>query len=546
MSLDGILEITERVQTWQQFVEFKRDRDIGGDATRTLPTCTWTPEEHNREYDVFQDGYYVDKAVMAISQIFRVGSVPLTYPQLANDYQNDYTLETTQAYINSLRQRKATVVNLTGFQHLRACDLLALDREYLAALVTLDLTNCTNGLLANIAAPLALKCTSLETLSLSGTKVEHVAALYADNVNIIFTKLSTLLLNNCANLETVRVHSPVLQTLYTDDCPLLVYISAPVQQTLSIRQCPRIPLSLITKLFEQHTCAVIMDRQVGDSLYDLLYPKHLDMFKREETDTISITDRLTDIQAKVLSLSPYREMFLIGCKIPHLGIQSLGRHPTLTSLHLYNNIVSPQDIQALASSQTITQLDLSHNAIQHAAIAYLATNTTITSLSIIDNQLRSKSVAQLATNNHIKRLVLAENFTKDKGLLSFCNNTSIDYLNLCSNKLISADGCLHLSKHTSLTTLLLNDNNINDFGAINIAQSPSITTLHLDNNYIGDSGAQHLAQNKVLTNLSLNKNKITDKGATFFLQNQTIKILHITHNRISVNVLQSVLENLIK
>jgi hypothetical protein len=67
---------------------------------------------------------------------------------------------------------------------------------------------------------------------------------------------------------------------------------------------------------------------------------------------------------------------------------------------------------------------------------------------------------------------------------------------------IRDEGAKALAQNTTLTSLILQNNNIGDEGAKALAKNTTLTSL-VEGNNIGDEGAKALAQNTTLTSLRL-------------------------------------------
>lgn len=99
--------------------------------------------------------------------------------------------------------------------------------------------------------------------------------------------------------------------------------------------------------------------------------------------------------------------------------------------------------------------------------------------------------------------------------------------------------------NTTLVTLILNDNLIDDKGATSLSRLTAVKTLQLANNEITDEGAIALANGATnLASLELSANKIGDRGFKALLEKQqNLRFLMIGHNKISNNTALDVLRD---
>lgn len=90
------------------------------------------------------------------------------------------------------------------------------------------------------------------------------------------------------------------------------------------------------------------------------------------------------------------------------------------------------------------------------------------------------------------------------------------------------------SANTTLVTLILNENAIDDDGAIKLNELTTIKALQLADNNLTDKGAIALANEaNGLTSLELSTNKIGDAGFKALLKKPTLRVLTIGYNEIS-------------
>jgi Ran GTPase-activating protein (RanGAP) involved in mRNA processing and transport len=263
------------------------------------------------------------------------------------------------------------------------------------------------------------------------------------------------------------------------------------------------------------------------------------------------------------------------------GVKSLAMalyvNTSLTDLYLsYNGIRDTGVVavgEALKANTSLSCLDLSCNIIGDAGTTALGealkTNTTLSRLDLDSTRIGHGGAASLGealkVNTSLTRLFLGNNTIGDVGAASILNglagwNTTLKDLAVWGNnilgtlesainafsdanragiRLLHAEAKLDLSSkwigeaqakqvgeelavNTTVTTLILNQNEIGYPGCMDVAdaliKNRVLTSVELDDNSIGDAGcsamAMMLLQNAVLTRISLNGNRIGLAGVT--------------------------------
>lgn len=176
-------------------------------------------------------------------------------------------------------------------------------------------------------------------------------------------------------------------------------------------------------------------------------------------------------------------------------------------------------VSALARNSTVVHINLSHAALLLQMNA-TENGTAVTGAVNDDGGASSSSLSASVAAEAVKRLV---DVLSNKVMLG---HPTIREISLCSNSLsdMSSIGraLANASRDsTTLTSLNLFDNSINDEGARELAKmlkvNRSLTKLDLFNNEIGDDGcaaiADALRRNTSLASLDLRWNVITERGA---------------------------------
>ncbi len=84
----------------------------------------------------------------------------------------------------------------------------------------------------------------------------------------------------------------------------------------------------------------------------------------------------------------------------------------------------------------------------------------------------------------------------------------------------------------TLTSLDLNNSNIDPVKAAYFLNCPALRTLVLDTNPLGDEGALRISQIPNVTDLNLGYCEITSQGAAYFLTTRHLEKLNLESNEI--------------
>ena len=229
-----------------------------------------------------------------------------------------------------------------------------------------------------------------------------------------------------------------------------------------------------------------------------------------------------------------REVFTFMCRI-------IAMHSEATAVSIVKSIVSVVNVSDRKSRDNLTYLRLAlsfisetelFSKILYAELAQLFGK----SLELVDLNLENffpplfpALVLALRVNTSLTSLDLRDNSIDDEGASSLSEalrvNTSLTSLYL-SHNYFEHEGARSLSEalrvNTSLTSLDLSVNSIGAEGASSLSEAlrvnTSLTSLDLSVNSIGDEGASSLSEalrmNTCLTSLHLSVNSIGDEGAS--------------------------------
>lgn len=123
-------------------------------------------------------------------------------------------------------------------------------------------------------------------------------------------------------------------------------------------------------------------------------------------------------------------------------------------------------------------------------------------------------------------------------IIPFVNSFNITTLNLSCNYTLGDSGAIiiasALKKTTTLSTLIVQNNQIGDEGAIALGTIKNLRVLNMRSNHVGPKGAAGLAKGAIHT-VELSYNRLTDQGAERLAKSETICILKVRANNIRVD-----------
>ncbi|MDB6096441.1 MAG: hypothetical protein JWM09_719 [Francisellaceae bacterium] len=152
-------------------------------------------------------------------------------------------------------------------------------------------------------------------------------------------------------------------------------------------------------------------------------------------------------------------------------------------------------------------------------------------MHITSSELIEDLLPFLNRYSSIHTLNVSHNQINEAGARALAANQTLKTLRVNGNQIGDA-GAIALADNQSLRTLDVSYNQIGDAGAIALADNQSLETLEIRYNQIGDAGARALAANQSLRTLDVNNNQIGDAGAIALADNQSLETLDITANKI--------------
>ena len=244
--------------------------------------------------------------------------------------------------------------------------------------------------------------------------------------------------------------------------------------------------------------------------------QNISTLKKLHIASIKISDEAVDGIAAAVSCNIHLQEFDIGKNYLQPSgvtkiIKNLQKISTLTKLYINNNKITYEIADDIADvilcNSYLQELDISVNNLQVLGIIKIAKAlhniSTLIKLYINDNQITYEAAGDIADvflcNSHLQELDIHSTNLQVHGAIVILKS---------------------LQKISSLTTLYINDNNINGKAADDIAAVVSCNTmqvLDVSDNYLGTIGIIKLASALqsicTLTHLYISNNRITDEAS---------------------------------
>jgi Ran GTPase-activating protein (RanGAP) involved in mRNA processing and transport len=274
---------------------------------------------------------------------------------------------------------------------------------------------------------------------------------------------------------------------------------------------------------------------------------------------------LSNPQLSVIKLS-YNDLRDAGARVIAEAISANGtHHVSLSSLDLGFNCIGDEGCQALAvnavaGNYTLETLYLSGNRIREKGTLSIAgailhgsalTNLYLTANAIGTNGLKALagSIAQVDAKTRVVQQSHQGSGQSRSIQKLFVDNTGFDEAGF-----VSIPGML--LTNTTITSLCLSSNKINDQGMTLLAQALTqnknipLEALELSFNEITDQGVEYLMNaiwgSQTLKKLKLDNNRIQDRGAQLcavVLTSVPLQVLDISYNRVTTVGIRAIMKN---
>ncbi|KAF0979690.1 hypothetical protein FDP41_001358 [Naegleria fowleri] len=232
-----------------------------------------------------------------------------------------------------------------------------------------------------------------------------------------------------------------------------------------------------------------------------------------------------------------------GCKIGREEAQSLTlvTKPHLKEILIPNNEVDDTICELICNGNTpaIEYADLSMNFLSSSSCEFISRWKHLKYLDLSYNLLSPLACQFLSSLSELTELKLAGCGIGDQGC-EYLSRTpdqlsQLSKLDVSSNE-ITALGCKHLSKLTSITWLDISFNTITHEGITHLGGMTQLIALHAADTSLGASGVAALSRidalRNNLTELNLTKNNICNEGCEYFKNFNKLKVLRLGLNRI--------------
>ncbi len=174
-------------------------------------------------------------------------------------------------------------------------------------------------------------------------------------------------------------------------------------------------------------------------------------------------------------------------------------------------------------------------SIEEAITFILSKNSNFNTLDIQMGLIYDEEITALCSafseNTTLTSLIMNDNQLGDFAAIELAKITSLTSVALAMNE-IGPIGATAIAKNNFWTSLSLWANNLGDDGAIALAENKFLTYLDVNSNQIGPAGAQALAKHTCLTTLIIFGNQLGDDGAACFAENRHLSVLDMGYNEI--------------
>lgn len=253
-------------------------------------------------------------------------------------------------------------------------------------------------------------------------------------------------------------------------------------------------------------------------------------------------NKINDDGAIILANQGLSRLDLSENKITEIGLTAIVNNHSIRQLDLSNNDIKDADITL--NNNSMMSLILDYNKIGDKISRAIADHSKeLDDLSLSNNAVGNEGLIALSTITSLQSLKVKNNLIDDKGVIAFINAEHDYFLDLdfSHNKLGDQAAVAIANKNFDINSLNLGNNNISNIGAIALANSkgthPSSYRLDLNNNNIGDEGAIAFSQSDLaITYLNLSHNQITDLGAIALanpIDSLNIYYLDISYNKLT-------------
>jgi len=147
----------------------------------------------------------------------------------------------------------------------------------------------------------------------------------------------------------------------------------------------------------------------------------------------------------------------------------LAAHPSIRTLDISDNVISPLEVKALAQNTTLRALDISNCALGNEGAVALANFNLLRTLDVSANKIGDASAKVLATH------------------------LSLDALNISYNPDIGLNALKQIALNPTLTSLDVCHNNLNDDAIESLSFNTQLTALDVSGNPVSETSVRVVA-----------------------------------------------------
>lgn len=216
------------------------------------------------------------------------------------------------------------------------------------------------------------------------------------------------------------------------------------------------------------------------------------------------------------SESAHISKLLVGeCYLGNYGAKIILKNIRLKVVDLSTNDITDDGLGEIPSNSLLRELNLSQNELTYKCANFLTAHGSLTSINLGSNHLTDKGLGVLLQNDNIISLGLMQNKITNVGLLQILASKKLQHVDLYNNRIGHDEKSSNFPANTSLISIQLGCNKIDDRCELlleSLASIPTLQKLDLCGNRIGDHGARILYRHrsKTLEKINLFSNNIED------------------------------------
>lgn len=214
--------------------------------------------------------------------------------------------------------------------------------------------------------------------------------------------------------------------------------------------------------------------------------------------------------AEIAKLPSLRYLSISRNDLKEAGSEQIGKLTSLESLDISMNNLSAAGARQIGKMKSLKYLNISGNDLGPAGAEPIGKLTSLESLDISMNNLRASGAAEIAMLPSLRFLSISRNDLKESGAEQIGKLTSLESLDISMNNLGGA-GAEQVGKLTSLKSLDISGNRLGSVGAEYISKLTSLKFLDVSINNLGSAEAiTHISKITSLRSLLIFGNYLKD------------------------------------